>query len=178
MTKYFLPLFIALILLILLWPPIKVSTPLVGTQIKAVPEPVIRKDSEAISLEKIFYKNHSWVDKLDKARLRILIATGDVIPARSVNYQIVTRKNFNWPYENIADFLKSADITFINLETPLINNCPLTQEGMIFCGDSKNVEGLVYSGVDVVSLANNHAANYGEKAVLETVALLKKMAFG
>src|SRR3989344_7733703 len=120
------------------------------------------------SVKDIFTKDHNWVATLSAERKRVLIATGDVIPARSVNYQTVTRNNFIWPYEKIAEYLKSADVTFVNLETPLINNCPLTQEGMIFCGSSKNIEGLVYSGVDIVSLANNHAANHGEKGVLET----------
>ena len=126
------------------------------------------------SIEKIFAKDHSWIATLSAQRKRVLLATGDVIAARSVNFKTVSLKNFKWPYERIADVLKDADITFINLETPLIKNCPLTQEGMIFCGDGGNVEGLVYSGVDMVSLANNHAANYGENGVLETVELLEK----
>lgn len=98
-----------------------------------------------------------------------LIATGDVIPARSVNYQVLQRKDFTWPYLKTADVLKSADITFINLETPLIKNCPITQEGMSFCGDARNIEGLTFAGVDVASLANNHAGNKGKAGVDETV---------
>lgn len=104
-----------------------------------------------------------------------LIATGDVIPARSVNYQISTRKDYTWPYLKTAETLKEADITFINLETPLIKNCPVTQEGMNFCGDAKNIEGLVYAGVDVVTLANNHAGNKGKAGVEETVKGLEKV---
>jgi poly-gamma-glutamate synthesis protein (capsule biosynthesis protein) len=104
-----------------------------------------------------------------------VIATGDVIPARSVNYQINQRKDFTWPYLKTVEVLKSADITFINLETPLIKNCPLTQEGMSFCGDSRNIEGLVYAGVDVASLANNHAGNKGKAGVEETIKGLEKV---
>lgn len=101
-----------------------------------------------------------------------LIATGDVIPARSVNSQVLQRKDFTWPYLKTAGVLKSADITFINLESPLIDHCPITQEGMIFCGDSRNVEGLVYAGIDIVSLANNHAGNYGASGLQATKELL------
>jgi len=101
-----------------------------------------------------------------------LIATGDVIPARSVNYQMITRNDFVWPVRNISDFLKSGDITLINLESPLIKNCPVTNEGMIFCGDQRFVSGLTYAGVDVVNLANNHTLNYGWDGIEQTEKLL------
>lgn len=117
---------------------------------------------QSVQSAQIFSGNH----------IRTIIATGDVIPARSVNFQVIQRRDFKWPYLKIADVLKNADITFINLETPLIKNCPITQEGMIFCGDSRNVEGLVYAGVDIASLANNHAADFGLGAIKETKELL------
>lgn len=129
--------------------------------------------SEGYTLESIFKADHSLPVRSGLPVIT-LVATGDVIPARSVNYQVITRKDFTWPYLKTAQILKDADITFINLETPLIKNCPLTQEGMNFCGDSRNIEGLVYAGVDVASLANNHAANKGKAGVAETIAGLEK----
>lgn len=126
------------------------------------------------SLEQIFSDNHNWLATLSAERKRVLIATGDIIPARSVNYKVVTLHNFNWPYEKTAEVLKNSDITFINLETPLTHNCPKTQTGMIFCGDQRNVEGLLYAGVDIASLANNHAGNYGASGVEETISLLNQ----
>lgn len=103
-----------------------------------------------------------------------IIATGDVIPARSVNAKVVGLNDFTFPFKKTADFLKRADAVFINLESPLIPNCPVTIEGMIFCGDRGNVQGLTYANVSVVSIANNHMANYGLKGIGETVALLKR----
>ena len=90
-----------------------------------------------------------------------LVATGDVIPARSVNYQMTVRNDFSWSIAGIADLLKSGDITLINLESPLIPDCPLTNEGMVFCGDQKFIESLTLAGVDVANLANNHSLNQG-----------------
>jgi len=69
--------------------------------------------------------------------------------------------------------MRSADITYINLEGPLVSNCPLTDTGMKFCGQLANVEGLVGAGVDVASLANNHASNYGQAGLEETVQALQ-----
>jgi len=126
------------------------------------------------SIDQIFSDGHAWTASLSAQKIRTMITTGDVIPARSVNSQVLQRKNFNWPYLKTASVTRNADITFINLETPLIKNCPPTQTGMIFCGYQRNVEGLAYAGVDVASLANNHAGNYGIQAVQETTDLLNE----
>lgn len=127
-----------------------------------------------LSIERIFADDHHWVATLSAQRVRTLIVTGDIIPARSVNAQVLTHNDFPWPYRKTEELLRSGDITFSNLETPLIPNCPVTNEGMIFCGDVRNVEGLVFAGVDVVSLANNHAGNYGALGVESTVEFLAK----
>lgn len=126
--------------------------------------------------ELITASDHEWVATLSANRLRTLIATGDVIPARSVNYQTIKRNDFTWSYSKTADILKSADLTLINLESPLIPNCPVTNEGMIFCGDERHIEGLVFAGVDVASIANNHMGNHGVEGITNTVKLLN--AFG
>lgn len=126
------------------------------------------------TLDQIFVEDHNWIQDLPKEKLRTIIATGDIIPARSVNFQATLRKDFTWPYLKTVEILKTADLTFINLETPLTGNCPPTNEGMIFCGDARNIEGLTFAGVDIASLANNHAGNYGVEGVRETVNLLNK----
>lgn len=126
-----------------------------------------------LSLNRIFEENHSWVSTLPQDRIRTVIATGDVIPARSVNVQVLQHKDFNWPYLKTYQITQNADITFSNLESPEIKNCPLTNEGMVFCGDYRNIEGLKFAGVDVVSLANNHAGNHGAEGVKETIEYLK-----
>lgn len=117
----------------------------------------------------IFAKNHFWTATLAAQRKRTMIVTGDIVPVRSVNYQVVTRGDFTWPYQKTADVLRNADLTFINLETPLLTQCPVTTSGMVFCGDVRNVDGLVFAGVDLASLANNHAGNHGAQGVSETV---------
>lgn len=101
-----------------------------------------------------------------------LMATGDVIPARSVNYQMTAKNDFLWAIRNIAPLLKSADITLVNMESPLIKNCPLTNTGMVFCGDQRFVQALNTAGVDVVNLANNHSLNYGWEGLKETEDIL------
>lgn len=102
-----------------------------------------------------------------------IIATGDVIPSRAVNYNTLQRNNFMWPYEKIASFVSNADITVIDLETPIFDQCPVTQEGFKFCGEDGHIEGIKAMGVDVASLGNNHAGNYGVDGVSKTIDLLR-----
>lgn len=133
-----------------------------------------RVATPVLSIDAIFSKDHTRVDALPAERKRVLLVTGDVNPARSVNVRTAKMQNFVWPYEKTADFLKAADVTCINLETPIIKNCPLTSVGMRFCGGERNVEGLLHAGIDVVSFANNHSENYGAVGVAETREILTK----
>jgi len=167
--------FIALIIFIVSTPKTQNMVSVIN-KVQDLPkiQPVIVNNEyvpDPLTLEKIFASDHSWTSTISGKIT--LIATGDVIPARAVNYQAVTKKDFKWSYLNTALFLKSADITLINLETPLIKNCPLTQTGMVFCGDERNVEGFVFAGVDVANLANNHSENYGKAGLDYTKSLLK-----
>jgi len=128
---------------------------------------------EPLSIERVFKKDHAWTASIS-AETITMVATGDVIPARSVNFRTIGYNNFKWPFEKTSDFLKNADLTFINLESPLVKNCPLTNTGMVFCGDQRHMKGLLSAGVDIASLANNHAGNYGIEGVNQTVQLLNK----
>lgn len=114
------------------------------------------------------------VKRQKEASRAVLIATGDVVPGRSVNYQMVKYNNFEWPFERIKDILASADITMVNFEVPLVKNCPTTVEGMVFCGREEAVNGLVSSGVDVATLANNHISDYGVPGIENTIRLMRE----
>jgi poly-gamma-glutamate synthesis protein (capsule biosynthesis protein) len=135
------------------------------------PSPI---DLPKLSYENIFAKDHSWVEELPEEKITNLITTGDVIPARSVNFKMQTYNDFTHPFLKTADFLRSADITLINMEAPLTINCPVTNSGMIFCGDQRFLQGLLFAGIDVVNLANNHTLNYGVEGMSQTIDVLDK----
>ncbi len=125
-----------------------------------------------LSLDQIFNEDHSWLNELPTNSLTTVLITGDVLMARSVNAKNVAANDFTRPFRKTAETLKAADLTFINLETPLIPNCPTTNEGMVFCGDLRSVEGLTYAGIDIASLGNNHGGNHGAAGVEATVKAL------
>lgn len=142
------------------------ATRAAGTQRHVGETPVA---SRRLTVASIFSARPPSLAGYDRRKLRTLVATGDVIPARSVNYQMVTRNDFLYPFRPTAAYLRTGDVTLINLESPLIAaGCPVTTEGMSFCGDPRVVQGLRFAGVDVACTANNHIGNYGSPAIDET----------
>lgn len=130
--------------------------------------------NRSFSLESVFEYQDPNLNYISKPGEYTILATGDVILARSVNSQMVRKNNFLYSFEKTADFLKNADVVFINLESPLIPDCQPTDEGMVFCGNEKAVEGLVYSGVKIANIANNHMADYGLDGINNTINLLEQ----
>ena len=155
--------------------PASQSQKIIVREIFTPPSPTIQPqqyDAQAVSLQSIFALDHTWVATLSAERKRVVLATGDVMPARHVNILTTKMNNFIWPFEKTKDVLRMADITLINLETPLIKNCPFSDGGFTFCGDERNVEGLVAAGGDIADMANNHAGNYGYEGIVNTTQLL------
>ena len=113
------------------------------------------------------------LSKVPAARKVTMIVTGDVIPARNVDYEATQRNDFLWPFRATHDLLHSGDFLYINLEAPLVAGCPARNDHTLtFCGDPRFIDGLVYAGVSVANLSNNHLTNYGQAGSESTVKLL------
>lgn len=70
--------------------------------------------------------------------------------------------------------LQQADITFMNNEFPYSDGgAPIEGKTFTFRARPSSVRFLNDLGVDAVSLANNHAFDYGERALLDTFDTLK-----
>jgi len=71
----------------------------------------------------------------------------------------------------------SADLRFVNLESQLSDQNGVTQHPgnrLIFTGPPGGADVLARAGVSVVSTANNHAWDYGKRALFETIDNLKR----
>jgi poly-gamma-glutamate synthesis protein (capsule biosynthesis protein) len=105
-----------------------------------------------------------------------LILGGDVMLGRNVRERALLLKDYAYTTEKIKEFTKTSDIFFVNLENPVIKNCPNHNSGFKFCSPSEMLLGLNEAGVNVVSLANNHSMNYGSDGVGETKKFLESSA--
>jgi poly-gamma-glutamate capsule biosynthesis protein CapA/YwtB (metallophosphatase superfamily) len=125
----------------------------------------------ALTLQGLFHPTYNV--PVDPSKIRTLLVTGDVIPARGVDYFATQRGDFLWPFRPTAAYTKNADVTFVNLESPLFQGCPVNPgPTFTFCGDARFVNGLTMMGADVANLANNHLSNYGAEGISATEQLL------
>ncbi len=101
---------------------------------------------------------------------------GDIMLARGYEYPggIIPTLGVEAIFEPTLPFLgDAADITVANLECPLCSvGTPHPTKPIIFRGSPENVAGLVYAGIDVVSLANNHVIDYGLEGMRQTQDVL------
>jgi poly-gamma-glutamate capsule biosynthesis protein CapA/YwtB (metallophosphatase superfamily) len=102
-----------------------------------------------------------------------LMAVGDVMLSRDVDTKIQKYQDYTYPFLKTADLLKSADITFGNLESPITPGRKINTNEMVFRADPEVVEGLNLAGFDVLTLANNHSLNFGKEGLNDTFGYLK-----
>ena len=74
----------------------------------------------------------------------------------------------------MSPLLRRADLTVGNLESTLSTRGAPTQGGDSFGGSPALLRPLGRAGFDALSLANNHAGDYGERALLDTVGALRR----
>lgn len=104
-----------------------------------------------------------------------LLAVGDVNLGRIVGQQIL-RGDTLFPFVFAADTFARRDIVFANLESQLSDQGGETQHpenNLIFTGPPGGASSLRLAGVTVVSTANNHALDYGVRALKETIRYLR-----
>jgi len=115
-------------------------------------------------------------NQIEDGESLILYMVGDIMLDRGVEYQIQKegKGDFKFPFLKISDELNKADLIFGNLESPISDKG--TRMGSIysFRAEPESVEGLKYAGFDIVSLANNHALDYGREALNQTMEILEK----
>jgi poly-gamma-glutamate synthesis protein (capsule biosynthesis protein) len=77
-------------------------------------------------------------------------------------------------YASIAPFLQRDDLSFANLEFPVDPSRPFSSYPR-FNGTLEYLEAAVEAGIDVFSLANNHAFDQGRDGVFQTLRALNKI---
>jgi poly-gamma-glutamate synthesis protein (capsule biosynthesis protein) len=105
-----------------------------------------------------------------------LIAGGDVCFGRELGQALLQDPDYD-PFASMAPLFASADVRFVNLESQLSDQRGETQSKhhpLVFTGPPAGADALARAGVRIVSTANNHMWDYGERAFFETLANLKR----
>ena len=104
-------------------------------------------------------------------------AVGDIMMGTDYPFPKLPKKDGRLLFEESKGFLRRADIVFGNLEGPLCEGgSPVKKakdrESYVFRTPPKYVKNLVDAGFNVVSLANNHAGDFGYNGMSSTKKVL------
>ncbi|MES2215792.1 MAG: CapA family protein [Patescibacteria group bacterium] len=132
----------------------------------------------AILLGSFFYFNPGKVNFVGSAADREkgvnlrLVFVGDIMLSRNIGSLMVENNDWGYPFEHVKDFLKKADLTFANFENPVSTRGENVGSIYSFRVDPRVLQGMTDSGIDVVSIANNHIWDWGPEAFADTLTLL------
>lgn len=78
-------------------------------------------------------------------------------------------------FKSIAPFFEASDHGFVNLESPLTSGGdPQGWKDVIIKGNPALAKAMAQSGIDVVTMANNHAGDMGDSGLLDSFKYCQK----
>ncbi|MBI2645116.1 AmmeMemoRadiSam system protein B [Candidatus Uhrbacteria bacterium] len=103
-----------------------------------------------------------------------LTFVGDIMLSRNVGDVLKRQKNWTLPFQDSQEYLKSADILFGNLESPISARGKNVGSIYSFRADPRAFNALALAGFDALSVANNHIGDWGREAMEDTIGGLLK----
>ena len=109
-----------------------------------------------------------------------ILLAGDVMLDRGVGWYVARQGGGDWrfPWHFVADRLSSADLVFLNHEGVMSDVGQDAGGVHSFNFPLDALDGLLFAGVDVVSLANNHIFDWGAAALCSTQRRLYEHGIG
>jgi poly-gamma-glutamate synthesis protein (capsule biosynthesis protein) len=103
-----------------------------------------------------------------------VVSGGDTMADRRVK-TFIEEHGADAVFAGIAPLLRSADVAWVNLESPLTTiSDPWPGKDVHFQGDPRLAAGLADAGVDLVNMANNHAVDQGPAGLLDSIRRLER----
>ncbi len=115
----------------------------------------------------------------DPNRLTTVVLTGVTAMVRGTAVTMESRGAL-YPGEDIAPWLKEADITHISNEIAFTPDCPpprIDMPELIFCSDPRYIDLLKSLGTDVVELTGDHLGDYQSSALFYTLQMYKDLGW-
>ncbi len=120
---------------------------------------------------KTVFPNQEFQERIaipEKKDVMDILIFGDVMLDRAVR-EYIHQNTTQSLFKNVSSEIDKADITLINLEGPITkNHSVVTKTNFQFTFATHTAQDLSDIGIDVVSLSNNHAHNFGRQGLLET----------
>jgi hypothetical protein len=111
----------------------------------------------------------------DPSKLTTVLLTGVTALVRATALTMEL-KGVTYPGKKIRNLMREADIAHVSNEIPFFTGCRFPkpdQAALVFCSDPNYIDLLTDIGTDVVELTGNHFADYGPRAMLETLEIYK-----
>ncbi|MCP4608451.1 MAG: CapA family protein [Planctomycetes bacterium] len=103
---------------------------------------------------------------------------GDTLLCRRVERDTLNSNDFTYAFGDMPAFMTKLDLFFCNLECQIADVGRKMDKGEVkpfyFRAKPEMVRALVDSGIDIVTIANNHGMDYGPEALLQTIELCRK----
>ena len=111
---------------------------------------------------------------MSEKQLSIIIA-GDLVPSKSNEHLFMSGDARSLVCQEILELFNQSDISTINLECPLTNEClPIQKCGPNLKADPSCIHGLISLQPTIIGLSNNHIMDFGEKGLEDTISILNK----
>lgn len=108
-----------------------------------------------------------------------VIGVGDIMMGSNYPQPVLPPNDGEFLMKEVAHVLRDADVTFGNLEGTLLNEggsvktCRDPKVCYAFRSPERYVKNLVDAGFDVMSIANNHAGDFGDAGRKSTIKTLE-----
>jgi poly-gamma-glutamate synthesis protein (capsule biosynthesis protein) len=106
-----------------------------------------------------------------------LVAVGDVMLARSIG-DLIEAAGPGSVFAGVAGVLAEADLAVANLECTIAEAGAPEPKAFVFDAPGAAADALVAGGIDVVSLANNHALDLGRDGLADMLPRLAERRIG
>lgn len=138
----------------------------------------VLSENERIYKEAIDKGENAWIINCADSERVTLAFAGDILldDEYAMMYRYRMRgSDINDTFSaDLLERMRSADVFMLNNEFPFsTRGTPTAGKQFTFRANPSNIEMYEQLGVDIVSLANNHAYDYGEEALLDTFTTLE-----
>lgn len=108
--------------------------------------------------------------------IKILIA-GDFCPIGR-NKVLIEKEEYSLLFGDFLKFIKKVNLSLVNLECPITtSNDKIKKTGPCLKSSENAIKALKFAGFNVLTLANNHILDYGEKGVIDTLYFSQEHGF-